>query len=248
MLRSTHPAYPGWLWYWWGEQKYITGYGNAHLVRSTVQNTGLVTFLPLDLTPAGAGDLEPGAQTRDGAFTRIPVGKYFGPVDTSQPPPPIDPPPVDPPPVDPPVEPPVDPPPVVIPTKYKIKTITRTADFPTVVFFGVAVGLPGRLVSPGGREQAFVTGNKPEFGAGGTEAGAGVVAGDYHLFIGADEFVFSVDGQFTKIEFEPTTDTPPVSDAVVCTGYMDVATAARVLAAANAIARAVVGRDVFRVE
>lgn len=252
MLRSTHPANQNWLYYWWGEQKDITGYGLAYLVRSTVNNGGRVCLLPLDAVPAGAGDIEPGDQcgrdkdTGKCKHTRIPPDRYFGspPVATPDPPP-IEPPPVDPPHIDPP---PVDPPPPVVNHTYRIKTITRTKAFPTVVFFGVASGLPGKLVSPGGyREQTFTTGNKPEFGQGGTEAGAGIIAGDHTLIIGNDTFTVAVDGEYTKIEFEPATGEPE-QDAVIATGYMDLSKALRVMAAANEIARRVVGKDVFRVD
>lgn len=263
IVRSTFPAYSNWLWYDFGYRRLITGIGGCPVLRSTTGDIGPVLFLPLDVVPAAVGDKEPVAQTRNGAMTRIPPDRYFAspPVETSQPPggEPVEPPPVvippEPPPIDPPIDPPpidpppVDPPPPVVKPTYKIKTITRTKAFPTVVFFGVVAGLPGKLVSPGGyREQTFTTGNKPEFGQGGTEAGAGIIAGDHTLIIGNDSFIIAVDGEFTMIEFEPTTDAPQVNDAAIATGYMDLSRALRVLAAANEIARRVVGRDVFRIE
>lgn len=218
-FRSTS-IFPNFLWYDFGDRRIITGYGQQLGLRNTAQNTGVVWWFPFDLVLATVHDLEPDSQTEKDKesghykFTRIFPNKYFGSAVETPPPAPGGPPPViipDPPPVDPP---PVTPP--VTPTTYKIKAITHTKDFPTIVFFGMAVGLSGKLVSPDGkRAQSFVTGGKPEFGAGGTEAGAGVAVGDYTLIIGGDSFTIPMAGQWTKIEFELNTDPSPIKNTIL---------------------------------
>jgi hypothetical protein len=249
ILRSTHPAYPNWLWYWWGELKYITGYGNAHIVRNTVQNTGRVCLLPLDLVTATVHDLEPDSQTeRNEAgqfkFTRIWPDKYFGS-------PPVvvtDPPPIEPPDGEP-DEPPVDPPPVVPPVvnpTYAIKIEHTTASVSVLVGNWFEPGKAVKLVSPTGNIQTTTTGAKLEHGAGGFEAGYIIVVGDYGLIIDGNEFIIPCDGKFTRVTFERVTGTEP--ERSVVTGYMGITQARLVLAAANEIARNLTGMDVFRIE
>lgn len=254
LTRIKHPRWASWLAWDFGTRRTLIGGCVQSLLYFTDMNRGGVWFLALDIAPANAGDKEPLSQHQNrGGWHRIPVETYFpSPVEISQPPPVVIPDPPDGEPVEPPVvEPPPIIPPIIIPPitpQYTIKIEHPPSSVAVLVGNWLEPGKAVKLISPTGNTQTTTTGSKPEHGAGGFEAGYIIVVGNYKLVIDGNEFIIPCDGKFTRVSFERVTEPLPDTEQVIATGFMDISKAQRVLAAANEIARRVVGRDVFRIE
>lgn len=242
MFRTTS-IYRDYLWYDFGERRIITGIGSCPVLRSTVQNTGPVLWLPVDLKPANENDKEGNIQTDNGKYKRIPAAKYFP---SAVIPSPIEPPTVPPPTVPTPVTPPVVVPPVTPSAKYKI-IVEYLAGSASVLVGNWQFGDDKEIIltSPTGKKQISYTGRKPEFGEGGFEAGYIFIIGNYHLLIDGNDFELFCDGKPTKVSFEAVTDTPPVDPPVF---LRTVSTMTRAVAEALLLKLNALYQGMFRIE